>query len=110
MRALSRIPLLLAVAALGAASAIVLGVASGAESGAARSAANPNLLLGVTNNAERFLAQTGQESSVDQAFLGWGQGQTYGAPFAGLFPTLAPIPMLHLGTGGGLANHNEVIT
>jgi hypothetical protein len=99
MRALSRIPLLLAVAALGAASAIMLGVASGAESGASRTAASPNLLLGITSDTARFQGQTGQESSVDQAFLGWGQGQTYGAPFAGLFPKFGPIPMLHLGTG-----------
>ena len=63
MRPRSRTSLLLVLAALGAASAIVLGVASGAESGAARTAANPHLLLGVTNNAERFLSQTGQESS-----------------------------------------------
>ena len=38
--------------------------------------------------------------AIRQAFLGWGQGQTYGAPFAALFPMLGPIPMLHLGTGG----------
>ena len=104
MRSLSRSRLPLALVALAAASAIVLGVASGAESGAPRrSAANPNLLLGVTGDVARFKGQTGQESSVDQAFVGWGQGQTYGAPFAGLFPKLGPIPMLHLGTGGGIA-------
>ena len=60
--------------------------------------------------SSRFKGQTGQESSVDQAFLGWGQGQTYGAPFAALFDLLGPIPMLHLGTGGGIANHKEVIS
>ena len=112
MRSLSRSRLPLALVAFAAASAIVLGVASGAESGATRSAANANLLLGVTGDVARFKAQTGQDSSVDQAFLGWGQGQTYGAPFAGLFPKLGPIPMLHLGTGGGMATgaRKEVIT
>ena len=78
--------------------------------GTAHTAANPQLLLGVTNNTARFQTQTGQVSSVDQAFVGWGQGQTYGAPFAQLFDSLGPIPMLHLGTGGGPRNPHEVIT
>ena len=42
--------------------------------------------------------QTGQDSAVDQAFLGWDQGVSWGTPFRAFFPTLAPIPMLHLGT------------
>src|SRR5262249_45309389 len=33
-----------------------------------------------------------------QAFLAWGQGQSFGEPFANLFSTLTPIPMIHLGT------------
>jgi hypothetical protein len=65
-------------------------------------------LLGITGNQARFVSQTGQDSQVRQAFLGWGQGQTYGSPFASLLPTLAPIPMLHLGTGG--SNRAESMT
>ena len=65
-------------------------------------------LLGITGNQARFLSQTGQDSQVRQAFLGWGQGQSYGSPFASLLPTLAPIPMLHLGTGG--RSRKETIT
>src|SRR3954451_10286040 len=110
MRSLARHRVLPMLLALAAALWIVLGVASGAASNASRTAANPQLLLGVTGNTERFKAQTGQDSVVDQAFLGWGQGLTYGAPFAQLVPTLGPIPMVHLGTGGGLRNHNEIIT
>ncbi len=68
--------------------------------GSTHAADTGNRLLGITGNQERFVSQTGQDSQVRQAFLGWGQGQTFGSPFAGLFPTLAPIPMLHLGTGG----------
>jgi PKD repeat protein len=65
-------------------------------------------LLGITGSQERFLVQTGQDSQVRQAFLGWGQGQAFGSPFASLLPTLAPIPMLHLGTGG--RSRTETIT
>lgn len=57
-------------------------------------------ILGVTGNVARFEAQTGQVSNVDEAFLGWGQGQQWGAPFNVLLKSLAPIPMLHLGTNG----------
>jgi hypothetical protein len=57
-------------------------------------------ILGVTGNVDRFKAQTDQVSQVDQAFLGWGQGQTWGAPFNVLLKSLGPIPMLHLGTNG----------
>ena len=80
------------------------------ERGSRATTANPHPLLGITGNIARFKGQTGQDSSVDQAFLGWGQGQTYGAPFAALFDLLGPIPMLHLGTGGGVANRKETIT
>ncbi|MBV8396862.1 MAG: hypothetical protein JO064_11465 [Actinobacteria bacterium] len=71
------------------------------------SAAKP--LLGVTGNTERFLEQTTQDSLVDEAFLGWGQGQSYGAPFQVLFSSLTPIPMIHLGTFAE-GNKKEAIT
>ena len=100
--------LALALVALVVAAAIVLGgAAAGTESSlAADATAHP--LLGITGNAARFKDQTGQDSSVSQAFLGWGQGQSYGAPFAGLFPTLAPIPMLTSAPTTG--TDNEAIT
>ena len=56
---------------LSALCALVLGVPAGA-------AAAP--ILGVTGNTDRFLGQTTQDSIVDEAFLGWGQGQTYATP------------------------------
>ena len=65
-------------------------------------------LLGITGNVSRFENQTGQKSTVDQAFLGWGQGLTYGSKFSVLFQTLGPIPMIHLGTKG--QNKREAIT
>src|SRR5688500_3333500 len=104
MQSLVQARLALAVVALAAAAAIVLGAAS-AESGATRQAAQGHLLLGITGDVARFKAQTGQDSTVVQAFLGWGQGDEYGAPFAGLLPRLGPIPMLHLGVGD--RNRNE---
>src|SRR3954471_6909319 len=112
MSSLAQTRLTLALVALAAAAAIVPGVASGAEDTThPASAANAHLLLGVTGNASRFKGQTGQESSVVQAFLGWGQGQTYGAPFASFFDRFGPIPMLHLGTGGGgTSNRKEAIS
>jgi hypothetical protein len=67
------------------------------------------LLLGVTGNPARFRAETGQTSKVVMAFLGWGQGMSYGAPFQALLPTLGPVPMLHLGTLGR-GNKAEAIT
>jgi PKD repeat protein len=98
--------LALALAGLVAAASIVLGgAAAGTESS---TAANPHLLLGITGNVARFDDQTGQDSSVVQAFLGWGQGLTYGTPFAGLLPTLAPIPLVTLTTDD--RNRNETIT
>jgi PKD repeat protein len=65
-------------------------------------------LLGITGNVARFKSQTGQDSSVHHAFLGWEQGHSYGATFAVLFRSLAPIPMIHLGTIG--RNKHEAIT
>src|SRR5205814_8692333 len=66
-------------------------------------------LLGVTGNVARFLEQTNQDSTVDEAFLGWGQGLSYGSPFGVLFGSLTPIPMIHLGTFGQ-GNKKEAIT
>ena len=84
--ALSR-RLALALAGLVVAASIVLGgAAAGNES--SRAAGGP--LLGITGNVPRFQSQTGQDSAVIQAFLGWGQGLNYGTPFAAMLPTLAP--------------------
>ncbi len=83
--------------ALGGMVSITLGGASAGKK-TASAAAGP--LPGVVGNVARFKSQTGQESLVDQAFLAWGQGLTFGTPFAAFFPTLGPIPMIHLGTKG----------
>ncbi len=74
---------------LSALCALVLGAPAGA-------AAAP--ILGVTGSTDRFLGQTTQDSIVDEAFLGWGQGQTYATPFQLMFASLDPVPMIHLGT------------
>jgi hypothetical protein len=66
--------------------------------GAAKPTAVNKPLLGVAGNTARFQAQTAQQTSVQSVFLGWGQGQTWGSPFARLFATLGPIPMVHIGT------------
>ena len=68
------------------------------------------VLLGIAGNAPRFQTLTGQVSNVQQAFLGWGQGLSYGSPFSALFATLTPIPMIHLGTSARPPGRHEAIT
>ena len=62
------------------------------------SSAQAKPLLGITGNLPHFAVETGQQSTVHQAFLGWCQGFSYGSPYLTLFNTLTPIPMIHLGT------------
>lgn len=100
------LPLLL----VSAAAVLGLGLATAGGSAIESRTAASTRLLGITGNVERFEQQTGQRSQVVQAFLGWGQGQSFGAPLPVLIPRLAPVPMLHLGTGGGSRNRREVIT
>jgi len=64
-------------------------------------------LLGVVGDRSRFDAQTGEHSSLGEAFLSWGQGQTFGAPFGVLFASLGTVPMIELGTD---ARGHEAIT
>ncbi len=91
--------LLLAVAAI---ASVPFGIATAGGT----KASGP--LLGITGNVARFKGETGQASTVDQAFLGWEQGRTYGSSLAVLFRTHGPIPMIHLGTKG--RNGRETIT
>ena len=79
---------------------LTFGVARAGDKNVRLGAAATGPLLGITGNVARFQSQTGQASSVHHAFLGWGQGLSYGSTFAALFPTLGPIPMIHLGTEG----------
>src|SRR5215831_13173567 len=94
-------PGVFAVALAVAATLAAVGPTPHGQSASGRAAAS-NRLLGITGSVERFKDQTGQVSQVHQAFLGWNQGLSYGAPFASLIPMFGPIPMLHLGTGGPL--------
>lgn len=64
--------------------------------------------LGIKGDAQRFETQTGQVSIVRHALLGWDQGHTWGSRFRTLLPELAPVPMLHLGTGNRVGR--EAIT
>jgi hypothetical protein len=84
--------------------AAVLVVASGA------SAQGSTVLLGITGNVDNFKHLTGQVSVVHQAFLGWGQGESYGSPFRDLLPLFGPVPMLHLGTAARPPSKTEAIT
>jgi len=59
------------------------------------------LLLGISGDPARFQAQTGQKSAIKHVFLGWQQGMSWGTRLEVFLPQLAPIPMIHLGTGGG---------
>ena len=94
-----RVPLLALVALLATAGA----------SAHARGQAVNKPLLGVAGQADRFEAQTGQDSQVRHIFLGWGQGSTWGSPLGELFAGLKPIPMIHLGTDRG-RTRTEAIT
>ncbi len=86
---------LLSVVAAGA-----LGGGASPGGGGIRSAAAAGPLHGVSGNRARFQTQTGQDSTVVQVFIGWGQGVSWGSRLDVLIPTLQPIPMLHLGTKG----------
>ena len=73
------------------------------------SSAQARPLLGITGDLPHFQVETGQQSTVHQAFLSWGQGVSYGAPLVGFLGTLTPVPMIHLGTAKG-TSHKEAIT
>ncbi len=79
---------------------LTFGVARAGDTNVRQGAATAAPRLGITGNIARFQSQTGQASSVHHAFLGWGHGLSDGSTFTALLPTLAPIPMIHLGTEG----------
>jgi len=57
-------------------------------------------LLGVTGNPTRFERLTGQHSTVVQKVIGWGQGDSWGSPFADVFATMGDVPLLSLTMDG----------
>jgi len=77
------------------ASAAALAIAAGAGARSNVSA----LPLGIAGDPARFQDQTGQRSAIQHAFLGWGQGVTWGRRIVPLLQGLGPIPMIHLGIG-----------
>jgi hypothetical protein len=83
---------------------VAVAVATGA------SAAGTKPLLGVTGDVVHFKALTNQTSIVHQAFLGWGQGTSYGSPFKDLLPMFGPVPLIHLGTAAKPPSRKEAIT
>lgn len=58
-------------------------------------------LLGLKGDEARFGALTGQRTSVGHVIVGWGQGATWGSPFAKLFASMGDVPMLAFGTRRG---------
>jgi hypothetical protein len=88
---------------------LVLALAAGVSAAQGGRNLDNKPLLGITGQADRFESQTGQDSQVRHMFLGWGQGSTWGSPFAELFAGLKPIPMIHIGTDQGRAR-TEAIT
>jgi hypothetical protein len=84
--------------------AVVLAIALGVGAATGRSTRQP-VLLGIYGDAARFAGQTGQQSDTRMLFLGWGQGATFGSPFASLFSTMLAQPMVALQAGlrGGSA-------
>jgi hypothetical protein len=91
-----------------AAALLLVPSAAGLRAAPDKTSITSHPLLGISGNAPYFQNQTGQVSQIDQAFLGWGQGLTWGQPFAALLPAFGPIPMLHLGTAA--KNGAEAIT
>jgi len=87
---------------------LVLLALCGLAAFAARAEAKP--LLGINGNLPRFAELTGQRSQVHQAFLAWGQGESFGSPFLALFERLTPVPMIHLGTARQPPATNEAIS
>ena len=77
---------------------------------ATSAAAGPKVLLGITGNVAHFKLLTGQPSAAHQAFLGWGQGQSYGSPFKDLLTMFGPVPMFHLGTAAEPPSKSEAFT
>jgi hypothetical protein len=73
-------------------------------------AADARPLLGVRGNAARFQALTGQRPEVGHAFIGWGQGASWGSPFSRLFATLGKVPLVSLTMGRGWPDTREAIT
>jgi hypothetical protein len=55
-------------------------------------------LLGVAGDGARFASLTGQRSSTGHAYVGWGQGQTWGSNFDRVFPKLGAAPLLTITT------------
>src|SRR6266545_2819293 len=55
-------------------------------------------MLGVLGDADRFLAQTGQRSTIRHLLISWNQGVEWGSKLPVLLEALRPVPMLGLGT------------
>ena len=88
---------------------LVLALAAGAAAAQGEPDAFNKPLLGIAGLSDRFESQTGQDSQVRHIFLSWGQGSSWGTPFARLFTGLKPIPMIHIGTDRG-RGRSEAIT
>jgi hypothetical protein len=56
------------------------------------------VMLGVLGDANRFLAQTGQQSTIRHLLISWNQGVEWGSKLPVLLESLRPVPMLGLGT------------
>jgi hypothetical protein len=60
--------------------------------------AEASVLLAVHGNRARMKDLTGQRSDGELEFMGWGRGQSWGAPFEKVFPRLGRVPILGLNT------------
>jgi hypothetical protein len=58
-------------------------------------------ILGLKGDEGRFQSLTGQQTTVGHLIVGWGQGASWGSPFAKLFETMGEIPMLGMSTRRG---------
>lgn len=66
------------------------------------------LYLGIAGDAARFEGQTSQDSAIRHIFLSWDQGRTFGKKIDVVLRSLAPIPMIHIGTGGPLGKTEAI--
>lgn len=67
-------------------------------------------LLGIRGDMARFYALTGQRSRVGHVMISWGQGHTFGTPFADLFASLGETPLVGLWTTAKWPSRGEAIT
>jgi hypothetical protein len=83
-------------------------VSPGVGTSAPRAHESRGVMLGVLGDADRFRAQTGQQSIIRHLLVSWNQGVEWGSKLPVLLESLRPVPMIGLGTLD-FRTHREVV-